>query len=199
MYKLENKTVKGLSPLTINKTAENKMKVFPHGYTYQETRSGKNLLKVTINVKDVKEAYKYIVLGDYEIVKDQTYTISFNTNNNSGYVYPEETYFSFVETLCDGNRKKLVVTAKTTASIKNTVILKSKTATSIAYNLSDIQLEKGSTETEYEEFGAMPSPDYPSRIRNVGDNINRLNLGNETFTRLGLTNIINGRDRKSVV
>ena len=41
-----------------------------------------------------------------------------------------------------------------------------------------------------------PSPDYPSRIRNVGDNINLANLGNETFTRLGFENITNGSEWK---
>lgn len=29
--------------------------------------------------------------------------------------------------------------------------------------------------TDYEEYGAMPSPDFPSEIKNVGDNINLLN------------------------
>ena len=37
----------------------------------------------------------------------------------------------------------------------------------------EIQLEEGTTATEYEKYGAMPSPDYPSKIKNCGDNINR--------------------------
>lgn len=35
-----------------------------------------------------------------------------------------------------------------------------------------IQLEKGSTATDYEPYGAMPSPDYPSEIENIkGENL----------------------------
>ena len=37
----------------------------------------------------------------------------------------------------------------------------------------EIQLEEGTTATEYEKYGTMPSPDYPSEIKNCGDNINR--------------------------
>ena len=32
-----------------------------------------------------------------------------------------------------------------------------------------IQIEEGSTATEYEEYGAMPSPEFPSEIKNTGD------------------------------
>ena len=32
-----------------------------------------------------------------------------------------------------------------------------------------IQIEEGSTATKYEEYGAMPSPEFPSEIKNTGD------------------------------
>ena len=32
-----------------------------------------------------------------------------------------------------------------------------------------IQIEEGSTATEYEEYGMMPSPEFPSEIKNTGD------------------------------
>ena len=35
------------------------------------------------------------------------------------------------------------------------------------YDITDIQLESGSTTTEYEQYGVMPSPDYPSEIENI--------------------------------
>lgn len=35
------------------------------------------------------------------------------------------------------------------------------------YDITDIQLESGSTTTEYEPYGVMPSPDYPAKIENV--------------------------------
>ena len=34
------------------------------------------------------------------------------------------------------------------------------------------QLEEGTVATDYEQYGVSPSPDYPSRIRVVGDNVN---------------------------
>ena len=37
----------------------------------------------------------------------------------------------------------------------------------------EIQLEEGTEATEIEKYGVMPSPDYPSEIKNCGDNINR--------------------------
>ena len=36
----------------------------------------------------------------------------------------------------------------------------------------EIQLEEGTTATEYEKYGAMPSPDYPSKIKNCKTSIN---------------------------
>ena len=37
----------------------------------------------------------------------------------------------------------------------------------------EVQLEEGTEATEIEKYGVMPSPDYPSEIKNCGDNINR--------------------------
>lgn len=36
----------------------------------------------------------------------------------------------------------------------------------------NIQVELGTQETSYEQYGAMPSPDYLSEIKTVGDNVN---------------------------
>lgn len=44
------------------------------------------------------------------------------------------------------------------------------------------QLEEGTEATEFEPYGASPSPDYPSDIRNVGDNINLANISEENHT-----------------
>lgn len=47
--------------------------------------------------------------------------------------------------------------------------------------------------TDYEPYGASPSPDYPSRIRNIGDNINLYNKETMPLTKglwIGSSNII---------
>ena len=49
---------------------------------------------------------------------------------------------------------------------------------SASYRISEIQLEKGSKATEFEEYGAMPSFDYPSEIKTVGSNINEFDKDN---------------------
>ncbi len=46
---------------------------------------------------------------------------------------------------------------------------------SASYRISEIQLEKGSKATEFEEYGAMPSFDCPSEVKAVGNNINIYN------------------------
>lgn len=46
---------------------------------------------------------------------------------------------------------------------------------SASYRISEIQLEKGSKATEFEEYGAMPSFDYPSEVKAVGGNVNIFN------------------------
>lgn len=38
-----------------------------------------------------------------------------------------------------------------------------------------IQVEEGKQKTEFEQYGASPSPEYPSEIKAVGDNINLFN------------------------
>ena len=40
-----------------------------------------------------------------------------------------------------------------------------------------IQLEKGTTATSYEEYGVMPSPTFPSEIKNTGDLLTKDNCG----------------------
>lgn len=47
------------------------------------------------------------------------------------------------------------------------------------YDIADIQLEKGTVATDYEEYGASPSPDYPSEIENI-EGKNKFNKSNMT-------------------
>ena len=59
------------------------------------------------------------------------------------------------------------------------------------------QLELGE-ETEYEEYGVMPSPDYPSEIEVVGSNVN-LFAGGDTVTNNGVTFTKNKDDSYDIV
>lgn len=187
MYKLESKTVKGLSPLTINKTAENKMKVFPHGYTYQETRSGKNLLKITEKSATLN-GLTFTINNDGSILVNGTATADTTFVFNSSFVLESDK--SYYMSGCNGG-------SSTTYMFRMT----DTTWTQNVYNFSDFTLYKPinadrvratiqvkpnvtmsnvifkpmiSVEKDipFEPYGAMPSPEYPSDIRNLGDNIN---------------------------
>lgn len=214
MYKLENKTVKGLSPLTINRTAENKMKVYPHGNTYQATRSGKNLYNVndkysftdivsvdkdgwiTVtydNTSGTSTKYfdfktnvidKLKVNTNYALIveiKEITGTgnIMFSQNHSSSQCATSNSYtFSKLAT---GIKKYIMKTrsdfSTATNSLSSYGSFTSGQSGSITFRMSLLEDTSITPETFiYEAYGVMPSPDYPSRIRNVGDNINLINI-----------------------
>ena len=50
-----------------------------------------------------------------------------------------------------------------------------------------IQIEEGKQKTEFEQYGASPSPEFPSVIRAVGDNVNLLENTAKTQTVNGVT------------
>ncbi len=102
-----------------------------------------NLIDITVNKKDVITKYKSFINGNFEVIAGQTYALSFDTNNNNGRVYANEAIFNYMATRCDGTRKTLILTAKVTNIYENTTILKTSDDVSIAYDLSNIQLEKG--------------------------------------------------------
>ena len=58
----------------------------------------------------------------------------------------------------------------------------------ISVDFSDLQVEKGTEQTEYEKYGESPSSQFPSPIKNVGDNINLINEENLlNYTPYGAT------------
>lgn len=56
----------------------------------------------------------------------------------------------------------------------------------ISVDFSDLQVEKGTEQTEYEKYGASPSPQFPSPIKNVGSNINMLKTDASGWEQGGL-------------
>lgn len=66
--------------------------------------------------------------------------------------------------------------------------------------ISELQLEEGSTATDYEEYGVMPSPDYPSPIENIEGNIEFKVEGKNKFDKSIYTNSIdNGYFLKNIL
>lgn len=59
--------------------------------------------------------------------------------------------------------------------------------TSITNAMIKPQINKGTVAKPYEQYGVSPSPEYPSEIRAVGDNINLLEITAKTTTVNGVT------------
>ena len=48
------------------------------------------------------------------------------------------------------------------------------------------QLEAGTVKTDWEQYGASPSPDYPSKVVCLGSNKNLLHMQEKSYTQLGV-------------
>ena len=59
----------------------------------------------------------------------------------------------------------------------------------ISVDFTNLQVEEGNTATDYEQYRAMPSPEYPSLIKILGDNTNLFNALDNFSARtiIGLT------------
>ena len=174
-----------------------------YGNSVQETRSGKNLWNVgTYQVSDSTSRsvkYDFLTTTNDWIRAGITYTLSTDI-----VLYEDDTRtnprIQINAILDDGTESILYrkdLTKKATFSKVSIpfTIPTNKTVTKITVRLFDyssnvasptvwhgeaknIQLEKGSTATEYEEYGAMPSPEYPSEIKSVGDLVTDTNDAN---------------------
>lgn len=58
------------------------------------------------------------------------------------------------------------------------MISSDKSEIGLIFNNYNIQIEQGTTATEYEQYGASPSPDYPSPIKNI-EGKNKFNINQE--------------------
>ena len=153
----------------LKKATENKrLKI--EGKSEQATRSGKNLFnksKTTddkiINSNGTIENVTNKFYSDYIYIKGKTDYV-FNTSNNVEVALYNESTKEFITRL---STKKINTDVDCYVRFNGNIEEKDY-----------IMLEKGSISTDYELYGASPSLDYPSRIINIGDNINLLNVKN---------------------
>lgn len=170
------------------------------GKSEQETRSGKNLLNINLISNS---NFKYnnglkLIRGDG---KFRTLTINLPQTYQSGSYYLS--YEIVSSTLSNINKvgAELLsngsgITNKTftnngvyfnASSTFNQIYfyISSSEDTSAEIILDNVQLEQGTTASSYELYGASPSPDYPSEIHSVADDVN---LFNKEATVLGSAN-----------
>ena len=153
------------------KYSRNKLDVF--GNLKQETRSGKNLCD---NSKYNDGIYYSFNNETITLLKKDTRTSS-QINDNEKITLPSGTYTITIYDITyshsiqfivfsgdiirniNGNSGTFTLTQETTFFIKPLIGLPSEVTLPIKFK---IQIELGSASTEYEQFGAMPSIDYPS-------------------------------------
>lgn len=170
------------------------------GNSEQETRSGKNLFKpLNITSNGITTTYdkdgvgtikgtstnmwanisaNVIYLypaGNYVLSIDEPKTFNINLKG----IYTDEEIFEFV--IPAGSKTKNVAFKKEVYSMY--AFISGLAAGTTLDDTIKIQLEKGSTATDFEQYGLMPSPDYPSEIKTVGSNVNLLDKSKFVFNR----------------
>lgn len=151
-----------------------------YGNSTQETRSGKNLFDKNNYSQDSINIVQFDITN-LEIGK--TYTFSSNipitwfkiSNTKDGYgsvQYSNTNGFAkYTFTMSRNSNIASSATQYLYLGIKGLTFVD----TISDLNNYNIQIEEGSSATEYEEYGAMPSPEFPSEINNTGDLITKDN------------------------
>lgn len=160
--------------IALENTARAKFTKFRiEGNRKQETRSGYNLL----NVPEVLEIsiFKEIKIN---LKANNTYTFKFDnaiagSDNNISLIAFRNTTDVVVKNLNTSTIKKFEI--QPTQDITNIRIYASTDYSSSAGKTKTFQklmIYEGTEDTEYEQYGTMPSEEFSSEIRNVGDNGN---------------------------
>lgn len=174
----ENLNLKGTIPV--------KFKEFKvSGNSKQETRSGKNLLPYPYNsvqnfiIQDLGDG-RIILNGTQETntsitiktfnLKAGTYKFLFNTA-----ALPNNSYF-FIRNQSTSEVLKTNIKTNTTFSLEEDILTRLDLVL-VAGSYSDYKLdlmilEATEEDESFEQYGAMPSPEYPSEIQNVEGDVN---------------------------
>ena len=170
--------------------SSNPAKLYCYGNTEQETRSGKNLL----NLKNTQTSsgITSVFNNDSSVTISGTATANWsNLTSKINQTIPAGTYTFSTKELkpynivlrlyrADNTYKEMWLPSNTAQNnmtlteeftgyyVFIQAITKGETYNETLY----LQLEQNSKQTDWQPYGAMPSPDYPSDIRNLGDNIN---------------------------
>lgn len=180
MYHLETKIESQGENITLNDTAEARFKKFGiGGNSSQETREGYNLLNVPAEYTILStEAYKKVPIS---LKANHTYTIKIgqiNTDNTD----VTSVLFNFTYNEVEISNSYAYVKLSdlkgtyTPASDVDSVFIYSGDSyaqgakTNTTYK--NLMIYEGTEDKPYEQYGASPSSEFSSKIRNVGDNEN---------------------------
>lgn len=155
------------------------------GKSEQETRSGKNLwnnnnvISTTIITPNSNGGFKIQKVGNERISAEYPINIPANTNITISRVLKDYSNGSYIycqwiatdnTTLWTPNIYTDTLTTSFNKDIKGVIFYLQQIANDGDYvEIEKLQIEKGSTATSYEPYGASPSPEYPSDIHSVAD------------------------------
>lgn len=204
----EERTIEG-TRIEVKDIKEISARLNIEGNTEQATRSGKNL----VNVFETITTNSGFTLPDISISEDGFVTYE----NTGGYrnalfntfeAEPSTTYYSYLEVIeetripvvylreFNENMEQLrvsypknqnFVTMSTTKYIQYGLTTDAYTSTG-KFTARPMIVKTSSVDNIYEPYGAMPSPEFPSDIKNLGDNINLFDKDNANIL-IGFFNI----------
>lgn len=172
------KEKKGKHLELLNCAEQNVVDLKLEGSTTQASRSGKNIYnKGNVSGTLYKEVpINELLAGTYTLSAvatssdtDKTQCLVLDATNNKILGYLNRNVRSSFTFTLEKPTKKLSFYASTTYNLSN----------EDTFKFADIQIEQGTTATEYEQYGASPSPDYPAKIENV-EGKNKFNKSNMT-------------------
>lgn len=167
------------------------------GSTTQATRSGKNLLDIknenmqtsyctkeyngnslTLTSTETAMPARTTIPVDYPLNKaltisfDATFLKGYDLNNNSVvYFRSNSTNIGSITLTKDNQKHSYSITIPNGIAEEGYTfwlyIKPSPIEGVVSIKFDNIQIEQGTTATEYEQYGASPSPDYPSEIENI--------------------------------
>lgn len=160
------------------------------GESTQETRSGKNLFDLTdgtyshngitaivnngeITLNGTATANSFVsipVSKNYNINIDETITVSLNNATENNYCSLRIDSPGLYDTTTKSKNSVRTMTISTTLLSSSITIRTGSGGSYTNYSIKP-QLEKGSTATDWEQFGVMPSPDYPSEVKSISGTI----------------------------
>lgn len=190
--------VNDIQPVSFITPFSKKISILPGGVSTQETRSGKNLTNYqdwidinsnsTITSKENNQIITTIKANGYGVKDIQrqlkpntkyTFYALINFTGNYGSTYGVRIKINDSYTSYSTNGLVNFTTDET--GLVNILIYAGVpyTGENATLTVSDIRLYEGTYTIDnipdYEQYGTSPSPEYPSKIQNVGDNINLFN------------------------
>lgn len=172
--------------VTLDDTAEMKFKKFEvQGNRKQETRSGKNKFDGNFSQGydssgKITSSSQFICNTNLiNVEQNKKYTISNNLNLKIASIayYKDNEFVNF----------KSNIASNTINILENVNQIRLNLYREQGLSVSEInmcQLEEGEIATDYEQYGASPSLEFPSKIRNVGDNVNWFNKDGNVITSI---------------